>query len=250
MRKLSISLSKGGVGKTTTAVNLSAALAQLDYDVLLVDTDTQGHCAKILGMEPQAGLAELMLEEANPKEAVTQARPHLDLLAGSPKLAQAKRLMAREDLGPEKVLTEALKPFSGYDFVVVDSAPGWDTMSVNVLFYADEVLCPVSLEALSVTGLADFMEQVKRIQGHRRGLEVKWILPTFMDRRVAQSEEILEQLIVVFGSKLCRPIRYSVRLSEAPAHGQTIFEYAPKDRGAIDYAKLTGEVLKNGTTKD
>ena len=248
MRKIAISLSKGGVGKTTTAVNLSAALAQLDYDVLLVDADTQGHCSKILGVTPEAGLAELLMGDVDYRAAVFQARPHLDLLAGSAKLAQAKRLIAREDMAPERKLEEALRPFK-YDFVIIDTAPSWDVLSANVLVYAEEIICPVSLETLSVSGLSDFLVQVRKVQEHT-SLEIRWILPTFMDRRVAQSQEILEQLIQVFGAKVGRPIRYSVRLSEAPAHGQTIFEYAPKDRGAVDFAKLTGEVLKNGKAKD
>ena len=121
-------------------------------------------------------------------------------------------------------------------------------MTVNVLFYTGEVICPVSMEALSVDGLGVFLQSIAPIEQQRRKnrerFEVKYILPTFLDGRVKKSQEILEQLNLHFKERLCNPIRYSVRLSEAPAFGKTIFEHAPRDRGAVDYAKLIGRVLR------
>lgn len=228
MRKIAIALSKGGVGRTTTAVNLADCLAREGHTVLLIDTDTQAQCSRLLGVEPGAvGLAELL--EDVPVSPMS-IRENLWFLPGSQGLAQAKRLIAREDVRSEEVLSEKLKQFDGkYDFVILDTSPGWDSLSVNVLFYADEVLCPVSMEVLAVDGFLTFLRNIELIRKYK-DVAVGYILPTFIDGRVKKSQEILEQLIVHFGERVCNPIRYSVKLSRAPGYGETIFDYSPKDR--------------------
>ena len=125
--------------------------------------------------------------------------------------------------------------------VIADTAPGWSPLLINALVYADEVLAPVSMEALAVDGLTTFLEAVRPIQ-QATNLDVRWVLPTFYDRRVRKSDELLGQLRGHFADRCCRPIRYSARLSEAPAFGRTIFEHAPDDRGAEDYRQLAQEV--------
>ena len=247
MRKIAISLSKGGVGKTTTAVNLSAGLARAGYRVLLIDTDTQGQASRALGVSSEAGLAELLSGEASPAEAILEARERLYLLAGGRSLAGLKRSIDRKDFGGENTLAEGLEMLdSSYDFAILDTAPGWDSLTVNVLFYADEILSPVSMEILTVSGLLYFQESIQAIQKYRPELDLSYILPTFMDGRVKKSEEILSQLRSYFGEKLCSPIRYSVRLSEAPGFGMTIYEYAPASSGVEDYQALVERISENG----
>ena len=247
MRKLAISLSKGGVGKTTSAVNLSAGLASTGSRVLLVDCDTQGQASSMLGVQAEVGLAELVAGDCTPEDAIMLVRENLWLLAGGRGLAGVKRLIDRKDFGGEQRLREALEPLEDrYDYVILDTAPGWDAMTVNVLFYAQEILAPVSLEVLTLRGLLDFIQSLESIQRYHSSLTLRYILPTFLDRRVKKSEEILVQLKEHFSQQICAPIRYNVRLSEAPGYGQTILEYAASSTGAEDYKKLVERITQDG----
>jgi len=247
MRKLAVSLSKGGVGKTTTAVNLAHGLSRSGLQVLLVDSDTQGQASRALGLQPQAGLAEVLSGSVEPHEAIVQARERLWLLAGGRALAGAKREIDRRSFGGERALAEALASLDGqYDYIILDTAPGLDTLAINVLFYAEEILAPVSLEIMTLQGLVDFQRNVEAVQKYHKKLALRYVLPTFYDLRVKKSAEILQQLQAHFGRYVCSPIRYSVRLSEAPGYGQTIFEYAPHSSGAEDYSKLTERIMSDG----
>lgn len=250
MRKIAVFLTKGGVGKTTTAVNTAAGLARLGAKVLLIDTDTQGHVSTALGLQPSVGLAQVLAGELPVSEAISEARERLWLLAGGSELAGAKRLIARKDFGGEHTLRELMAPLEqAYEYVIIDTAPGWDPVNVNVLFYVNEILAPVSLEVMTLSSLRDFSVNVAGIQRYHPTLTLKYIVPTFLDGRVKKSQEILDQLQAHYHSQLCRPIRYSVRLSEAPGYGQTIYEYAPTSSGAEDYQHLT-EKIADGSTKE
>jgi chromosome partitioning protein len=246
MRRIAVFLSKGGVGKTTTAVHLAAGLAQRGARVLLVDTDTQGQAGVLLGVRPAAGLAEIMTVRLRPELATFQARERLWLLAGGQGLANVKRMIARKDPYGEDTLAEALSSLEGqYDYIILDTSPGWDTLNINVLFYAREVLTPVSLEALTLHSLLGFQENLTTIQRYRSELTFPYILPTFLDGRVKKSKELLEQLHAHYSSQLCSPIRYSAKLSQAAGLGKTIFEYAPRSPGAEDYLHLVEKVAPN-----
>ncbi|HSR31378.1 MAG TPA: ParA family protein [Anaerolineae bacterium] len=247
MRKIAVALSKGGVGKTTTAINLAAGVARSGGQVLLVDMDTQGQVAKALGLRPAAGVAEMVMEALPPEQVLVQAREGVWLLAGGRSLAGLKRVISRKDFGGEQTLAEALAPMEGrFDLVLVDTAPAWDTLTVNALFYVEEVLIPVSLEVMALQGLIEFVRALEPIQKYHAGLVLRYIVPTFMDRRVKKSEEILAQLRSYYGGLVCEPVRYNVRLSEAPGYGQTIFEYAPQSPGSQDYQQLTERILRDG----
>lgn len=244
MRKIAISISKGGVGKTTTVVNLGHGLALAGKRVLIVDADTQGQCAVLLGVKPTEGLAAALQGQADIKSVIWPARDNLDLLAGGRELAGIKRFIDRAEFGGEQIVQEALKPLEGsYDFLLMDTSPGWDALTVNALFATNEVLAPVSLEALTLQSLLEFSRSLQSMARYHPTLELRYVLPTFMDRRVAKSAEILQQLQQHFPDQTCTPIRYNVRLSEAPAHGNTILEYAPKSPGAQDYQTLVERIL-------
>jgi len=245
-RKIGVSLSKGGVGKSTTATNLAAGLALAGFKVLLIDTDTQGQDSFMLGVKPKAGLTELVTGELSLEECLTKARDNLWMLAGGKALAGVKRIIDRKDYGGEKTVAEALKPVDTiFDYVIVDTSPGWDPLTVNVLFYVDELLIPIALEIMSIQGLSEFLKSISSIQKYRVELSLKYILPTFQDKRVKKTSRLLHKIEKIYGNRLCRPIRYNVRLSEAPAFGKTIFEYAPGCNGAQDYRELVRKVAND-----
>lgn len=245
-RRVGVSLSKGGVGKTTTSVNLAAGLALAGHKVLLVDTDTQGQSAFMLGLKPKSGLTELVTQELTAEETIIPARKNLWILAGGKSLAGLKRLIDRKDFGGEQTLAQALQPVEkNYDYVVIDTSPGWDPLTVNVLFYVNELLTPVSLEIMSVQGFGEFLKSIASIQKYRREVELKYIVPTFRDKRVKRADDILNQLQKLYGDKVCAPVRYNIRLSEAPAYGQTIYEFAPGSNGAHDYRELVRKVAND-----
>ncbi len=247
-RKICITLSKGGVGKTTTSVNLSAGLALAGYKVLLVDTDTQGQSAYLLGKRPSAGLTELLTKELPLDECLVEARKNLWLLGGGKSLAGVKRIIDRKSFGAEYTLSEALKPLDQeYDFILIDTSPGWDQLIVNVLFYATEVLVPVALEVMPLHGLSEFIKSLGAIQKYRKEIQLKYILPTFMDARIQGPQTLHDQLKKLYPRHLCTPIRYNASLAEAPSFGKTIFEYAPGSNASEDYRELVKKISQDQT---
>lgn len=251
MRKIAVSLSKGGVGKTTTAVNLAHGLARRGHRVLLVDLDTQGQDALFLGIKaklgPTHGLAALLENGDDGDAALYEARENLWLLHGGRSLAAVRRAIDQKDFGGELTLKEALEPFEeDFAYVIIDTAPGWDSLTANALFYVTEVLMPASLEVATLEGIGEFTHSLKRVQKYREDLQLRYVVPTFMDRRVGKSSEILSILQRHFPDTICDPIRYNVRVSEAAGLGQTIFEYAPTSPGAEDYESLTSTIENHG----
>lgn len=242
-RIIATALAKGGVGKTTTSVNLAAGLAQHGKRVLVIDTDTQGQVSHALGISPTKGLYEYVQGEATAGETLVEARDNLFVLAGGRNLALLEKEVTIKQFRIEWVLHDALSPLNEYfNYIIIDTPPAWGVLAVNTFAYAQELLCPVTLEMLAVKGLIDFIDRVGPIIAST-GAELRYVLPTMQDRRVAQTGEILEDLQSTFGARLCAPIRENVRLSEAGGHGQHIFEYAPTSNGANDYRKLTERIL-------
>ncbi len=167
------------------------------------------------------------------------ARDELYLLAGGRSLAGISRLIVIPDIHQTtKVLSNALEPFEGkFGYVIIDTSPGFNELSINVLFYANEILIPVSMEVLAVEGFKDFIREIQELSEYSN-IEIRYITPTFVDGRVKKTEDVLEHLQQHFSDKLTPSIHYSTKLSESPAWGQTIYEFAGRERVSKDYAKL------------
>ena len=254
MRKLAVAMAKGGVGKTTTAVNLAHALALRGCRVLLVDCDTQGQTAKFLGIAPRHGLYEFVTgydekgRRIPKKDVVSLARENLWLLAGGIKLVELKNWLGEQPRDRRQtLLARTLVPKSGaLDYLIFDCAPGWDVLSVNILMAAEEVLCPVALQAPALEGLKTFFGYLLSAQKLNPALQLRYVLPTLYDRRIRHSDNILRHLQRLFKRQICPPVHYNVRLCEAPAYGKTIFEYSRTARGAADYDQLAGRIANDG----
>jgi len=254
MRKIAIAMAKGGVGKTTTAVNIAHSLALAGQRVLLVDCDTQDQVAKFLGVKPDYGLYEFITghngdgRPLQKMETIHKARENLWILSGGIKLVELKHWLGEQPRDSRHaLLSRALIPKGDIlDFLIFDCAPGWDILSVNILMAASEVLCPVALQTPALEGLKTFFGYLVSAQKHNKDLALRYILPTMFDRRTRQCTEIHEKLRRLFKRQICHPIRHNVRLSEAPAFGQTIFEYDRRSIGSQDYQKLTRRLIYDG----
>lgn len=250
MRKIAISLNKGGVGKSSSAVNIAHGLALQGKKVLLIDTDDQGHLSILLGVKPEKGLAHVINEECTVTEALFKARPNLWLLAGGKMLSGVKRSIGRKDYAGEQTLANALKPIEDkFDYVIIDTSPSWDTLTVNALFYANEVLTPVSVELLTVNSLIEFIKSINSVKTFNENLNHNYVLPTFLDGRVKKSKEIYEQLKEQFMYQIIPPIHYNVRVSESVGYGETIFEHAPTSSGAQDYKSVVERIMEDDQEK-
>ncbi len=239
MRKIAIVGFKGGIGKTTTCVNLGAGLARRGHRVLLVDTDTQANLSIALGLNSyKHSLADILSRKVEAPECLLRARRNLDLLPSDIRLFKAQQRMVLE-MGREEIFQELFSGLDGYDYQILDCAPSVSLLTVNAVAYVDEVFIPVSMEMLALAGMRQFMSYlrtVSRMLGH--GAQIRLIIPTFYDPRRRVSEHVLETLHRDFSSRVTHPIRVDTLLSEAPGAGRTIFEYARGSRGAEDYAKL------------
>ena len=250
MRKICVALNKGGISKSVSSCSIAHGLALSGKKVLLVDTDDQGQDAFLLGVQPSRGLADILEGSVRAEDALCEARKGLWLLSGDRALAGVKRAIGRKDFGAEKTLSESLVTLEGnFDFVIVDTSPAWDALTINSLFYCQEVLTPVSLEVLTLNSLVEFMDRLRGVQAHNKELKHAYLLPTFFDRRVKKSSEILEQLKQHYPEQICDPIRYCVRISESAGFGKTIYEYASSCAGAADYQKIVKRIL-HGKTND
>jgi chromosome partitioning protein len=244
--RLAVFNHKGGTGKTTTSVSLAAGLADRGLRVLLVDTDSQGNVSVSLGAKADKTLYHVLVMGVRPHDAAIRVRPNLDLIASNETLAAAELYLAGRQ-NRDRILRERLAPgFEGYDVVVLDCSPSLSLMNQNALVAADGIIVPVACDFLSLVGVRQVIKTVKNVNALlHHPVEIYGVLPTFFDARARICRDSLDALKEHFGDRVMPPIRTATRLKEAPAQGQTIFEFAPDSNAAEDYRRVV-DLLVDG----
>ncbi|MFN3271892.1 MAG: ParA family protein [Cloacibacterium caeni] len=244
---IGIANQKGGVGKTTTAVNLAAALGVLEKKVLLIDADPQANATSGLGIEEvNYSTYNLLEHSADVKDCIQKtSSPNLDLVPSHIDLVAAEIELVDRDKR-EYMLKKALEEVkSEYDYIIIDCAPSLGLITVNALTAADSVIIPIQCEYFALEGLGKLLNTVKNVQKiHNYDLDIEGLLLTMYDSRLRLSNQVVEEVNTHFPEMVFETvISRNVRLSEAPSFGESILMYDAESKGAIQYIQLAEEVL-------
>lgn len=248
---IAITNQKGGVGKTTTSVNLAAALAKMNYKVLLVDIDPQANATQGIGIDRdyvELSTYHVLTEEVGLDKVILHSYiNNLDVVPGEIDLAGVDLELANVKKGRETRLRDALnKVKNQYDFIFIDCPPALGLLTTNALTSCDSVLIPVQCEYYALEGLTQLLNTIKLTQSHfNRKLSIEGLLLTMLDQRTNLGLEVSQEVRKYFGEKVYKTvIPRNIKLSEAPSAGISIFDYDKNSIGAIAYQELAKEVLK------
>lgn len=247
MRTIAFANQKGGVGKTTTVVNVGAALVQLNKRVLVVDLDPQAHLTKSLGIDVnqlRTSVLDVLKGKCKWKEAVIEAKG-ISVIPSTPNLAGIDVELGGV-IGREKILKKAFSGITGYDFILMDCPPSLGILTLNALVCSTDVYVTLQTHYYALDGMAEFVKVVKTVQEViDKDVEITGIIFTLHSPWKNLNQEIEAETMKYFGNLVFKTaIRENIKLAEAPSHQKTIFEYASSSHGAEDYLALAKEIIK------
>lgn len=253
---IAISNQKGGVGKTTTAINLAAGLGVLEYKVLLVDADPQANSTSGVGFDPRnikSSIYECLINDLAPQDAILHTdSPNLDILPAHIDLVGAELELINLP-NREQVMRKSLAQIKdNYDFIIIDCSPSLGLITINSLTASDSVIIPVQCEFFALEGLGKLLNTIKIVQSRlNKELDIEGLLLTMFDIRLKLSNQVVEDVKTHFQMMMFDTIiQRNTKLAEAPSHGKTIIMHDASCKGAINYLNLAREILqKNGMTK-
>lgn len=252
---IAIANQKGGVGKTTTTVNLAASLGVLEKKVLLIDADPQANATSGLGVDVDSveqGTYQLLEHTMGVDDVIISTdSPNVDLIPAHIDLVAIEIELVDKD-NREYMLKEALRELGDrYDFILIDCAPSLGLLTLNALTAADSVMIPIQCEYFALEGLGKLLNTVKSVQKiHNNDLDIEGMLLTMYDSRLRLSNQVVEEVKKHFADMVFDTIiQRNVRLSEAPSYGESIIKYDASSKGATNYLNLANEILKKNKEK-
>lgn len=253
---IAIANQKGGVGKTTSAINLAASLAVLEYKTLLVDADPQANATSGVGFDPRnitTSIYECIINQTNPKEIIlTTTTPNLYLVPSHIDLVGAEIEMINLP-GRERMMKQVIDQVKDdYDFIIVDCSPSLGLVTINALTASDSVIIPVQCEYFALEGLGKLLNTIKIVQTRlNQALEIEGILLTMYDTRLRLSNQVVEEVKTHFQQMVFNTIiQRNTKLGEAPSFGQTIIMHDAFSKGAVNYLNLAREILQKNNMMD
>jgi chromosome partitioning protein len=253
---IAIANQKGGVGKTTSAINLAASLAVLEYKTLLIDADPQANSTSGVGYDPRnvkMGIYECLMDETTIKKAILKTdTPNLSLIASDIDLVGAELELVDQPNRNQKLKSVLSKVKDEFDFIIIDCSPSLGLVTLNGLTAADSIIIPVQCEYFALEGMGKLLHTIKLVQTEmNENLEIEGILLTMYDVRLRLSNQVVEEVKSHFQDMVFNTVIHrNTKLAEAPSYGKTIIMYDAVGKGSVNYLNLAREILqKNGLTK-